>query len=117
MTKTEIKQRETKEAKFFREMGYTFSSLVQHYLQEQRFQSLLKERLVFIEKMGGRTCICSSFSVEKNGTDGTNTVPSLWCMTKDNHDKPCPYVKASKEEMAKAISMREELEKYNKGED
>ena len=109
---TEI-EKEREQTKFFRKMGYTFSSLVQHYLQEQHFQSMLKERLYFIEKMGGQVCICSAFSVEKNGVDGTNVVPVLWCMVKDNQEKPCPYAKPTAELICKAVEMRRELKVYN----
>jgi hypothetical protein len=114
MTKKEIKQKEIEQAKYFRNLGFNFRSLVQHYLQEQNFQTMLKERLVFIKKMDGKVCICSAFSIENDGSDGTNVVPALWCITHDNKDKTCPYVKPAKEELEKAVALREDLKKYQK---
>lgn len=105
---------ETENVKRFRQMGYTFKSLVALYLQEANFQAMLKERLFFIEKTHGEVCICSAFSVEKNGKDGTNVVPAYWCMIKDKKDKPCLNGKLSAEHFSKILELRGELEKYQK---
>lgn len=109
-----MSSQEKDNVKLFRKMGYTFKSLVAHYLQEQNFQAMLKERLYFIDKAHGKVCICSAFSVEKNGKDGTNVVPAYWCMIKDKHDKPCMGGKLTDAEQAKVLELREELERYLK---
>jgi hypothetical protein len=100
---------ETKEqTKLFRQMGYTFESLVSHYLMEQKYQQELLQRLKLIDRQNGKVCLCSAMVIdqEKEG----NTVPYLYCIIKGGKERiGCPYVKATDDEIKKALELHKEL--------
>ena len=108
MPNKEINSRLIKQGRFFRNMGYTFNTLVDHYLMEQRYQTELEIRLLYIDKMHGQTCLCSAM-VNDQKVEG-NTVPLLYCVIKEGKDgHKCPYVKVKSEVMERAIELHKEL--------
>lgn len=108
MTKKEIEQKERENAKFFRDMGYTFKSLVAHTLQRARYTSELEQRLRLIDSMRGAVCLCSAM-VGDQKVEG-NTVPLLYCVIKEGKDAAkCPYARPKKEELERALELHKRL--------
>jgi hypothetical protein len=106
MTKKEINQQEIKQARSFRKMGYTFRSLVAHYLMESNYTRELEQRLLLIDESGGKVCLCSAM-VNDQEVEG-NTVPLLYCVIMGGKDKiGCPYAQPTKEELEKALELHD----------
>lgn len=109
MTKAEIERKEKEQAKLFRNVGYTFRSLVQAFMIQNNELIRMKERLLYIDKMNGKICMCSAMvnDQEKEG----NTVPYLWCIISDKTKSTClcPYVEASNIDVEHALELQKEL--------
>jgi hypothetical protein len=113
MTKKEIKEKEIKQAAFFRSLGYTFKSLVSHTIMQEKYTSELEQRLKLIDELEGKICLCSAM-VNDQEVEG-NTVPFLYCIIKDgNQAIGCPYVKASKEQINHALEIHKKLKEKNR---
>ena len=114
MTKKEINQKEIDDAKSFRNIGYTFKSLVANTIMQNRYTFELEQRLRLIDEMDGKVCLCSAMvgDQEKEG----NTVPLLYCVITEGksrikNSKVCAYFKPTVEQLGKALFLHGELNK------
>jgi len=107
VTKKEIEKKEREAGKFYRNLGYTFNSLVSFVQMRERYIAEMERRLKGIELMGGKACICSVWGEQD---EGGYTVPLHYCIIEDGDTRHlCPYSKPTEKEIQRAIRVHGEL--------
>lgn len=118
ITSKKLEEKEKKAVEIYKNLGYTFNSLVSEHQRILGYNEELLRRLRLIDKMGS-VCFCSAMVYDQEAEG--NTVPFLYCVIRDGEkDLCCPYVFPSakegsrhKESIEKALELHKELQSEN----